>query len=136
VHGAVIESLLRNKKRTEILNLNSPFTEQVLESFEKKRAECKNCLDCIYCLFYLDCLKIKFKYFDQLGNIREAYRVAFEISNFENKQELPSDMVLLSDRIDFTEIAIYDISLLLSDFSKHSFSIKAFKQYLINAFYS
>jgi hypothetical protein len=73
-------------------------------------------------LFYLDCLKIKFKYFEQLGNIREAYKVAFEISNFKNNEDINSDMVFLSDRIDFTDIAIYDVSLILSDFSKNTIS--------------
>lgn len=31
--------------------------------------------------------------------------------------DIDSDMVFLSDRMDFTEIAIYEVSLILSDFN-------------------
>ncbi|EAR83999.2 Hypothetical protein TTHERM_00760460 (macronuclear) [Tetrahymena thermophila SB210] len=101
VHSVVIDFLLRNKRKSEILELNSPFTEQIFSNFGTDNAEC---------------LKIKFKYLEQMGNVREAYNVAFQLSNFKNREE-SEDRVLLDDRISFTEIAIYDISVILSDFN-------------------
>ncbi|KAL4468859.1 hypothetical protein ABPG72_008786 [Tetrahymena utriculariae] len=101
VHSVVIDFLLRSKRKSEILELNSPFTEQIFSNFGSDNSEC---------------LKIKFKYLEQMGNVREAYNVAFQLSNFKNREE-SEDRVLLDDRISFTEIAIYDISVILSDFN-------------------
>lgn len=55
-----------------------------------------------------------------MGNVREAYNIAFAISNFKNRED-SDERILLDDRIRFTEIAIYDVSYILNDFSKISF---------------